>query len=281
MMIAGSIVEDTVFQPVQDLISLAREKGVEVDGQLVDLGWALRRGLALAREDLVDRIARTGQAVSVNVYRSPPSVGEKRGMHRTTRRTPRGPAIDETVALAIKLGQLKNADLIANGLVATSSGADQRIQATLQLGRIERVERGVYVAIRSEYLMLGLDVALQGRSCHRKVVELVAQMRALREPPPAPEPEEPEIDFDATPRDDSIPADIDDLSKDEIKVVLALRALPEGESKTLSALAWELFEGRAGTDATSWVRNALRRPCKYDLVRKVDRGRYIAVRPAM
>lgn len=91
-------------------------------------------------------------------------------------RAPRGFGIDETVALAIVLGRLRNGD-VASFCAMTSKGADQRIQSAKDAGRIERVSQGVYEATEEEYVRIGLDPKKKGYPFAMKAHEIVVRMQ--------------------------------------------------------------------------------------------------------
>lgn len=170
---------------------------------------------------------------------------------RTSPKTPRLRAINETVALAIKLGSITNGDVSAkSGL--TSSGADQRIQSAIKAERLKRIKHGHYVAVREEYIRLGLSPEKCGHEHASSVASLVELMEAA---PLAPKNK---IDLCAMA-----------ASEDEKLIVSAFNGVP----RTIGELAAELFDGNA-----SRVRNALRRPVKkWAVIKQVGRGQYAKV----
>lgn len=89
---------------------------------------------------------------------------------------PRGLAVDQTVALAIRKGCITNRDvLVHTGL--SRGGVDQRIQAAYQAGRLERVGNGMYEASAAEYEAIGIPKSKKGRPFPKTVDVLVAAMQ--------------------------------------------------------------------------------------------------------
>src|SRR5262245_20985762 len=66
----------------------------------------------------------------------------------------KGRAMDETVALAMKLGRITNSDICAMG--KSHGGAKDRLDRAQRWLRIERCEHGAYEACQLEYQRIGL-----------------------------------------------------------------------------------------------------------------------------
>lgn len=202
----------------------------------------------------------------------PPAPKPRRRLGRATApKVPRLRALDETVALAMKLGSITNAD-VASKSGLTSSGADQRIQAAKKAGRILRdkaLPHGTYVAAAQEYERIGLPPSKQGREMSRSVESLVGLMQQAKEREQQPDSAPPTPSVELVKRSPNATEVVDLVKRGASATEVLLVSAFNGRPRKITELAEELFEGNA-----SRVRNALRRPVKWGLLKQTGRGEY-------